>query len=358
MSTLAVTSERLTILPHPNADALELAQVGGFRAVVAKDKYRTGEFAIYIPEQAILPDPLIEELGLTGRLAGPKANRVKAVRLRGELSQGIVCRPIALAGHDLSYAFAHRTDFASDLRITKWVPEIPANMSGEVVAASNLMRWLEVENIKRYPELFRPGELVTASEKAHGTCCAATLICAGDGEFFVSSKGFAGKGLALKEDPNNLYWRALRVHDVESKLRRIALRLGAVRIGLFGEVFGTGVQDLTYGVASRNEPGYAAFDAFVERPSGSEWIDQKTLRALLDEVGIAMMPELYAGPYNYERLAFLAEGSTVLGRGAHLREGLVVRPQAERYSELLGGRTIAKFINPAYLTRKNGTEYE
>lgn len=36
MSTLRVTAEVLTIHEHPNADALELAQVGLYRAVVAK----------------------------------------------------------------------------------------------------------------------------------------------------------------------------------------------------------------------------------------------------------------------------------------------------------------------------------
>src|SRR5437899_9871960 len=96
MAKLSVTAEQITVFPHPNADALELAQVGLFRAVVAKDAYRTGDYVVYIPEQAILPEELIAEFGLTGRLAGGKKNRVKAVRLRGELSQGIVCRPAAV----------------------------------------------------------------------------------------------------------------------------------------------------------------------------------------------------------------------------------------------------------------------
>lgn len=95
MSTLRVTAELLTVHEHPNADALELAQVGLYRAVVAKGAYRSGDAAVYIPEQSVLPAALIEELGLTGRLAGGESNRVKAVRLRGELSQGIVCRPQA-----------------------------------------------------------------------------------------------------------------------------------------------------------------------------------------------------------------------------------------------------------------------
>lgn len=106
MSTLRVTAERLTILPHPNADAPELAQVGLYHAVVAKNVYQTGDYALYIPEQAILPDQLIEELGLTGRLSGSKKNRVSAVRLRGELSQGIVCRPAQLSNVDLATAHA------------------------------------------------------------------------------------------------------------------------------------------------------------------------------------------------------------------------------------------------------------
>ena len=89
MSDLKVTLEKLEIFPHPNADLLELAQVGLYRAVVGKGQFESGDYALYIPEQAILPPELIEELGLTGKLAGPEKNRVKAVRLRGEISQGI-----------------------------------------------------------------------------------------------------------------------------------------------------------------------------------------------------------------------------------------------------------------------------
>ena len=101
MSSFAVTVEKARILPHPNADALELAQIGEYRAVVRKGEFPDGELVVYIQEQAIVPDNLLAELGLSGRLAGKDGNRVKAVRLRGELSQGIVCRPKGLAGNHL-----------------------------------------------------------------------------------------------------------------------------------------------------------------------------------------------------------------------------------------------------------------
>lgn len=113
MSTLLVTVEELTVHEHPNADALELAQVGLYRAVVAKGAYRTGEFAVCIPEQAVLPEALMAERGLTGKLAGA-ANRVKAIRLRGELSQGIARRPRALSGVDLADAHKAGVDFAAN----------------------------------------------------------------------------------------------------------------------------------------------------------------------------------------------------------------------------------------------------
>ena len=359
MSSLAVTIERLTILPHTNADALELAAVGGYRAVVLKGAYKTGDYALYIPEQAILPDALIEEIGLTGKLAGGKHNRVKAITLRGELSQGIVCRPKALASVDVAAACAARTDFAELLGITKWVPEVPASMAGKMVAAPGLLPWIEIENIKRYPDMFVPGEPVTASEKIHGTCCLISLDRAGT--LLVSSKGFGARRLAILEDDANVYWRAVHVHDVARKAAAILERLGAgvANLGLFAEVYGAGIQDLTYGVASRNTPGLAVFDARIMNTAGQEaWLDQGALRALCAQFDLPVVPEIYSGPYDYARLSALAEGQTLMG-GVNIREGVVVRPAVERIYPALNSRTIAKFVSAAYLTRGgNATEYE
>lgn len=355
MSTLRVTAEVLTVHEHPNADALELAQVGLYRAVVAKGVYRTGETAIYIPEQSVLPEELIEELGLTGRLAGSRSDRVKAVRLRGELSQGIVCRPKALAGVDLARAAADGTDFAERLGITKWVPPIPPTMDGEVEQAPDLLPWVDIENIQRYPDIFAPGEDVVLTEKLHGSACLLTYF-AEDGRVQVSSKGFGAKYLALTEDPRNLYWRAVHGHGVAAAAARLAERLGARRVGVFGEVYGAGVQDLTYGADGRRETlGYAVFDVSAEIDGEVRWLDATEL--LTGE--LPLVPRLYEGPYDIGRVLEFASGrETVSGQGLHLREGVVIRPATERYSPVTGGRAVAKAVSPAYLTRKGGTEYE
>ncbi|WP_328296999.1 RNA ligase (ATP) [Streptomyces sp. NBC_00435] len=358
MSTLRVTAEELAVHPHPNADALELAQVGLYRAVVAKGAYRTGDFALYIPEQAVLPVALIEELGLTGRLAGGEANRVKAVRLRGELSQGLVCLPGALAGVDLERAASEGTDFAESLGIVKWSPPVPTTMDGDVEAASELLPWVDVENLQRYPGIFEPGEPVVLTEKLHGTACLLTYI-AEDGRVLVSSKGFGSRGLALREDERNLYWRAVRGHGVPEAAARLAARLGATRVGIFGEVYGKGVQDLAYGTDVRTAggaPGYAVFDVSAEIDGQVRWLDPAVV---FPEAELPLVPRLFEGPYGLDTVLDRASGrETVSGRGLHLREGVVIRPATERYSPLVGGRAIAKAVSPAYLTRKGGTEYE
>ncbi|MFE5615919.1 RNA ligase (ATP) [Streptomyces sp. NPDC056524] len=356
MSTLRVTAETLAVHVHPNADALELAQVGLYRAVVAKGAYRSGDVAVYIPEQAVLPTALVDELGLTGRLAGKASDRVKAVRLRGELSQGIVCRPKALADVDLAAAAAEGTDFADLLGITKWVPPIPPTMSGDVEVAPGLLPWVDIENLQRYPDIFEPGEPVVLTEKLHGTACLTTYS-AEDGRVQVSSKGFGAKGLALQEDPRNLYWRAVHGHGVPAVAARLAARLGARRVGLFGEVYGAGVQDLGYGANARGEQvGYAVFDVSAEIDGQVRWLDPAEV---LEAGELPLVPRLYTGPYDLDVVVGLASGrETVSGSELHLREGVVIRPVTERYSPVVGGRAIAKAVSPVYLTRKGGTEYE
>lgn len=361
MSSLTVTVERLVIHEHPNADLLELAQVGLYRAVVPKGEYRTGDYAIYIPEQAIVPAELLEEIGLTGKLGGKQHDRVCTVRLRGEISQGVVCRPKAITEmfggrwEDGHVAHAAGTDFAEVLGITKWVPPIPVHLTGEMEPGPELLRWVDIENIRRYPDIFTPGEDVIATEKVHGTCCLFTLDVASD-RALVTSKGFGDKALVIKASETNLYWRAVRLFDVEKYARDLAASLGASRIGIFGEVYGQGIQDLGYG--QKGSIGYAVFDVRVEEDGQVYWVSHADLPGLLKDK-LPSVPQLYRGPYDEAKLIELAEGiETISGTNAHIREGIVVRPAVERYSGRVGGRAIGKLVSTAYLTRKGGTEYE
>jgi len=384
MSTLNVSIARLTIHPHPNADRLELAQVGLYCAVVAKGAYQTGDWALYIPEQAVLPQPLIEELGVGGFLAGKDKNRVRAARLRGELSQGIVCRPQklsdALRREDPNWNWdgpvldevdpPTYTDFAEYLGIEKWVPPIPTSMAGQVYAPDRLLRWVEIENIKRYPEMFEAGEPVVATEKIHGTCFMLTFQ--DSGEVAVSSKGYGGKGLAIERDPNNLYWRAANAYSLETFADNVSIVAGAPTVALFGEVYGAGVQDLAYGTdVHRGAPGFVLFDIAVDYGDGVQVflrpeeydrvvreVNEKMLSERILDQPVLTAPVLYEGPYDEQALLALAEGGTELADVDQIREGLVVRPIKEARSPITNGRKIGKIVSESYLLRKNGTEFE
>lgn len=359
MSNFEVKVEQLTILPHDNADALEIAQVGGYQSVVRKGAFSTGDLAVYIPEGAVVPDDIIVALGLEGKLAGSKKNRVKAVRLRGVLSQGLLWRPYDPDVEARWYedAWGDERDLAEEFGITKWVPPIPVGLSGDVTPCGIIQSYTEIDNIKRVMDMFGDDEPVYATEKVHGTC--GIFLWDEDEGFHVSSKGIAKRGLSLKPDQSdgyrNAYWRVANEHSLPTRLANFAERYVLRRVILFGEVFGKGVQDLHYG---QDALALRVFDIKVwPRWGDGEFLSFDATQYHVNQMGLEAVPVLYQGAYDYETLSELASGATLVGDGAHIREGLVVQPMIPRRHDKYG-RVIAKFVSDDYLTRKGGTEYE
>lgn len=341
MSTFAVLVRRIEVFPHPNADLLELAQVDDYRCVVKKGEFKTGDLVAYIPEASLVPEVLLAEMGLSGRLAGPEKNRVKAVKLRGELSQGLVlkARPSWHEGDDVT----------AELGIVKWIPPIPVHLAGELAPAPDGWHgYTDIENIKRYPNILKPGEEVVATEKVHGTCTLLGLL---HGERAMSSKGYGAGGKVIKADEKNLYWRMAHKYNLFEKIAGLGGAKGAIM--LFGETFGAGVQDLGYGV-QKGEPGYFAFDMSIN----GRYLDYDDFVKICRERDIPMAHVLYRGAWGPECLAYTRGKETISGKEAHVREGIVIRPVKERY-ELDIGRVILKSINEDYLLRGGeATEFE
>ncbi len=337
MSTFAVLVRRIEIFPHPNADLIELAKVDDYRCVVKKGEFKTGDLVAYIPEASIVPEPLLAEMGLTGRLAGSEKNRVKAVKLRGEVSQGLVyaAKPHWQEGDDVT----------DELGIVKWIPPIPVHLAGELAPAPEGWHgYTDIENIKRYPNVLQPGEEVVATEKVHGTC---TLLGLMNGVAAISSKGYGAGGKTIKEDEKNLYWRMARKYNLFEKVA------GLGNVMLFGETFGAGVQDLGYG-AQKGEPIYFAFDMAI----GGRYLDYDDFVKICTERNIPMAHVLYRGRFGPECLAHTKGKETISGKEMHMREGIVIRPTKERYEQDIG-RVILKSVNEEYLLRGGeATEFE
>jgi RNA ligase (TIGR02306 family) len=364
MSTFTVRVHTLRIEPHPNADAIELARVGDYLSVVKKGQFATGDLGAYIPEQAIVPDPILEALGLVGRLAGSAKNRVKAIKLRGILSQGLIlpARSEWMLGEDVT----------AELGIVKYEPPIPTQMAGSVWAAGfdRTLRY-DIENAKAFTDVFAAGEPVVATEKIHGTWIQIGLMPpdradAEHGDVVVASKGMAGKGLGFMagaaENAGNLYLRAAASHGVAGRMREVfAHEIAAGKpVFIVGEVFGSGVQDLAYGHAAGQDAtlGLRVFDLYVGNPGQGRYLDDGALQERVAEMGLERVPVLYRGPFDTKILGDLVDGrETVSGRGLHIREGIVVRTAIERQDPRVG-RVQLKMVSERYLLRDGGTEFQ
>jgi RNA ligase (TIGR02306 family) len=350
MATFESRIHALHIEPHPNADRLELAAVGGFRCVVAKGSFADGDLAAYIPEGAVCPDWLIAELGLEGKLAGSKRNRVKAVKLRGALSQGLVypVRDGAVRGRPVAEG-----DTVTDLlELVKYEPPVPIAMQGEVRPVHGATLRYDIENIKKYPDALRDGEPVVITEKLHGSWC-----CLGwhpDHGPIVTSKGMSDRGMALivnEANQHNLYVRAWRAFETAFETARARLAGAEQPFYVLGEVYGRGVQDLHYGEPN---PAFRVFDVYLGEPGRGRYLSTAEIEASLDDL-FPLVPVLHRGPFSETVLLRETDGPTALG-GKHLREGIVVRPATERESAEFG-RVILKSVSGDYLTRKGGTEF-
>ena len=362
MATFDVLVRKLDrIEPHPNADRLDLAVVGDYRCVVGKGQFRAGDLVAYLPEASILPTRLIEDLGLVGKLAGPQANRVHPVRLRGALSQGVVIS--AREGWVLCQSVM------KELGVSKFIPEIPAEMLGSAYALEEHERLsFDIENIKAYPGLFHAGESVVFTEKLHGVFMAIGAVPPGlarpgcghrDGLSFVSSKGLLADRMAFKlgeENAANPYVAAADRLGLHAVVQKMASNWGT-SVWILGEMFGMGIQDLAYGQLA-GKPSFRIFAIVLGLEHGDPvYLDDVKLEALITHFHLERVPVLYRGQFSAEAVAMYTSGrETVSGQRKHMREGIVITPCTERSTSEIG-RLVLKSVSEEYLLRKGGTEY-
>jgi len=378
------------VVDHPDADRLTVVKIGGFNCIANKKedgswRYQGGDMVVYIPEGAVVPDWLLKHMGFwndekdTGGLAGSKGNRVKAMKLRGIFSQGILLpvEPDSTEDNVLVISEPHNgnegaglwrlgDNVAEGLGITKHEPVIPSSMNGEMFDAFGKTLKFDVENIQKYPDIFVEGEAVNVTEKLHGTWTCFGAYPEEDGTWtkIVTSKGMSAKGLAFKlteENAGNLYVRMLNETKDENgfdiidrlieKMNRIYERSDRERkpFYLLGETYGKGVQDLAYG---EDKPTFRAFDLYSGQPGQGEYVNSFVRIDILSTQGIESVPMLYEGPFSMEKMEELRDGRDY--SNSNIREGIVIRPHVERQNDFIG-RVMLKYVSPKYLLRKGDT---
>lgn len=367
--------EVTSVEPIPGADRIELAVVLDYRSVVSKGAVEAGTRVVYIPEASIVPDAILTDLNLVGKLSGPQHNRVKAAKFKGCLSQGLIWIPEWINECQLGQDVTERTG------ITKYEPQIPGNMGGSIrqwtpppgVKGTGGLLHYDIENIKKWPDIIEEGTPCTFQEKVHGTLVQIMYMpgipeeISFDG-FAIASKGLGARGFCFQnneENNNNLYIRTLREEKI---LDKILSYTGLKQlqnpfyqypeladdsdqpIYFFGEIYGKGVQDLHYGT---DKAKFGLFDIYVGRKDHGVWLLQCETALVAERCGIPTLPYLYEGPFSKPILELFTNGKeTVSGTSANVREGVVIR--TDRTHPKLG-RVILKSVSADYLLRKGET---
>lgn len=376
---------------HPNADRLSIVRIGGFNCIRAKledgsHRYSAGDWVVYVPEAAVLPEWMLRQMDFwkddKGTLAGPKGDRVKAIKLRGIFSQGVLYQLERKLGEWVLNADNVREtvrlgqNVAELMGITKYEPPIPIGMAGEVCNLYGKTGKFDVENHQRYPDLFREGEPVVATEKLHGTFAAFCYWPGLDhpellnGNWFAYSKGLGAQGLVFKNNEantNNLYQRHLVKSNIVPNVERWVQQVNNLEqesnflyesdwpITIVGEIFGRGVQDLHYG---QTAPTFRVFDVYIGEPNRGFWLNWDELTEFCANLGFDMVPLLYQGPYNEDALLAVRDGKDSISN-SNVREGIVVKSAVNRRCVELDGRVMLKMVSPDYLLRKGEvTEYQ
>lgn len=356
---------------HPDADRLTLVKIRGFTCIANKKpdgswRYAPGDLVVYIPEGAIVPEWLLKKMDMwdeekgKGILAGSAGNRVKAIRLRGIFSQGILYPAQRITGKLQAFVEKHQfekfdvgEDVSEYLGIKKYVPEVPKSMDGIAVPCPGKTLKFDVENIQKYICIIAKNDPVYISEKLHGTfCCLAYWPFNNPevGDFYAFSKGLGEKGLVFpsneENSEKNVYVRALN-RFLTQEIREKIVADGKP-IFFLGELYGKGIQDLSYG---QEEPHFRVFDVFTD----GEYKNPDEVEKLAHQHDLEVVPHLYYGPWDEELAEKLRDGKDTISE-SHVREGVVVRPAEVRYHDKIG-RVILKMVSPDYLLRKGGTEF-
>jgi len=336
MSTLIVEVCAVEdVLDHPNADRLEIVCVKGWKCIVQKDEYDIGDLVVYAPVDALIPITLSDAMDVTKYLG--KEGRVRTTKLRGEYSQGLIipmdyvpplpAEDWGLGGQD---GYLPGDDVAELLEIKKYEP--PLSTRGDRLPDHPAFhRYTDIENYNNFPDVLKEGEMVVVSEKVHGSNCR---MMNADGEFMVGSHN-----VRLKEDPDNLYWNAARLFDLQNILPD--------GMEIFGEVYGKGVQKLHYDQKGIN---VAFFDAFMN----GRYLNYEAFVEFCTTHDLPMVPIISVGLWDKNMLRHREGMSTIAG---HIREGIVIKPVYERYDNVLQGRVILKRISERYLLKDYGDDH-
>ena len=257
---------------------------------------------------------------------GTEGFRLRTIRLRGQLSQGLLINyqtliskippdengriPLPDVGEDVTEIMG----------IIKYEPPVPACLAGQ--AKGNFPGFLDktdeerVQNIRSsmYERYRNKGNKYYITEKLDGSSCSIYLR---GNEFGVCSRN-----LNLLETPDNTFWKVARQYNIEEILREHSNYSGFQTICLQGELIGEGVQKNPYEIKGHEFHIFNLYFSDLDYYANIDELIEFTQRYNLKHV-----PLLYKDinlPENSRACLELSEGKSELNSNTE-REGIVIR---------------------------------
>jgi hypothetical protein len=369
MRHLATLRRIKELRPIPNADRIEVALIDGWEVVVNKsDGFKVGDMVVYVEIDSILPDRPEFEFMRKYKF------RVKTIKLRGQVSQGLVLPASILANYNYDWLVASEHDDVTDIiGITKYDPEaVKEKVWWQKLAAQTKVVfpwWLkpfkrikfirewwinkhkavdsfppfikktDEERIQNMPILFdelRKGYVsLSVTEKMDGTSATYFLK---DGKFGVCSRN---KWL-LKED-DSPYWQVANKYQIEETLRTIAFESGCKLCVLQGEIIGQSIQKNKYHLSGfMFMPFNLVFDGKrLNYHDMKEWLSTTMLNCVPELDNDFIVPP----QWEIADIVEYAKGTSLYRDGKEPREGIVCRNEEKHIS--------FKVINPDFLLKED-----
>ena len=364
---------------HPNADRLSIARIGGWQVVVGKGSFEPKEWALYVPVDSVLPNSLEERLFPPGSKITLKKGRIRSIKIRGQMSQGMLISLDDVEGElaatwDGKHPLPKYTlglDLAERLKITKYEPPEPdfagpTAPKGKKASKSqinpNFKKYTDIENIKWYTNVFKDGEMVYISEKLHGTSARYGYVPRHYEGFLAPLRQaimdrlakwglvkshqfiFGSRNVQLHTGTNKS-WYAEDVYSKILKQENIQERLQPGEC-VYGEIVGHNIQkNYSYG-CKEGEHKFYVYDVMVN----GKYLDYPAFARWCSNRGFEPVPKLYVGPWSTEVHMQHRDGDSTIG-GQKIREGVVIKSVVDE--ESICGRKVLKSISDAYYLEDN-----
>ena len=333
-----------TVSPHPNADRLELIKLAGleYTIISAKDNFQSGDFAVFFPEDVILPDYLVQAFNLSFL----KKGRVRATKIRGKISEALILPLNEVLEHSAGFETEFNTawegfwdnredlpyehSFTTSLGVGRFTEEDVATGKSAGRLPSGVEKY-DLESLQRYPEALRSilGEYVYVSEKLEGTNFSVHATS--------DSVSYCSRNLQKK---NGIYVSLAQRFELDVIAERMRLDLNAESVTLRGEYFGTSIQKNIYKLVDKD---YAIFDIKVN----GEYLPASVCDLMIEYYRLKAVPLIYYGfadlfAENVEEWVAKSNGYSKINPNV-LREGIVIKTLN------VDERIVYKVRSPEYL---------